>query len=290
MSGAWSEYELVDFGDGRKLERFGEWVLDRPAPGAAEFGKAQTSLWGKVTAKFEGQRTGDGVWTPPVDRWPLKEVPLAVDLDDGHGFQLQLRPLPSGQVGAFPEQRLNWQWVAQQASRHLGLKVLNLFAYTGGSTLAAAARGAEVIHIDAARSVVNQARENAAVSGMGDRPIRWIVEDAMKFCTREVKRGNRYDAVILDPPTYGHGPKGEAWSIKQDLLPLLAVCGELTERRPKFVLLTCHTPGIGPAELSAYLSEGIFGACSQPPKTGELYLERRDRRRLPSGLYARWPK
>lgn len=111
----------------------------------------------------------------------------------------------------------------------------------------------------------------------------------MKFCRREVKRGNRYDAVILDPPTYGHGPKGEEWNIKRDLLPLLTLCGELTQRRPKFALLTCHTPQFGPAELSAYLSEGLFGACGQSPKTGELYLETADGRRLPSGTFARWP-
>jgi 23S rRNA (cytosine1962-C5)-methyltransferase len=164
-----------------------------------------------------------------------------------------------------------------------------LFAYTGGSTLAAAVGGAEIVHVDAAKSIVARARENAAASGLANRPIRWIVEDAMKFCRREVNRGNRYDAVILDPPTYGHGPKGEEWVIKRDLLPLLELCGELTERCPKFVLLTCHTPGIGPAELSAYLSEGIFGRCGQPPKTGELFLETADGRRLPSGVYARWP-
>ena len=145
------------------------------------------------------------------------------------------------------------------------------------------------MHVDAARSVVTRARQNAAASGLGDEPTRWIVEDAVKFCRREVKRGNRYDAIILDPPTYGHGPKGEEWNIKRDLLPLLTLCGELTDRRPKFVLVTCHSPGIGPAELSAYLSEGVFGACGQPPKTGELYLETVEGRRLPSGVYARWP-
>jgi 23S rRNA (cytosine1962-C5)-methyltransferase len=155
--------------------------------------------------------------------------------------------------------------------------------------LAALAAGAAVVHIDAARSVVNRARSNAAASELGDAPARWIVEDALKFCRREVKRGNRYDAIILDPPTYGHGPKGEEWNIKRDLLPLLELCGELTEGRPKFVLLTCHSPGIGPAELSAYLSEGVFGACGQPPRTGELCLETAEGRRLPSGVFARWP-
>jgi 23S rRNA (cytosine1962-C5)-methyltransferase len=176
----------------------------------------------------------------------------------------------------FPEQLSNWVWIAKQCAKtpsplqsenlaspeyrgggliaakpQAALKVLNLFAYTGGSTLAAACAGAEVTHVDAAKSMVARARENAEASGLADAPIRWIVEEAVKFCQREVKRGNQYDAVILDPPTYGHGPKGEAWSIKRDLLPLLELCRELTAGRLKFALLTCHTPGLGPAELGS---------------------------------------
>lgn len=192
----------------------------------------------------------------------------------------------------FPEQRECWTWVAKRAAnpgQSPKLKVLNLFAYTGGSTLAAASAGAEVTHVDAARSAVSRARQNAEMSGLAERPIRWIVEDATRYCEREVKRGNRYDAVILDPPTYGHGPKGEEWLVKRDLLPLLRMCGELVERQPKFVLLTCHTPGIGPAELAAYLADGMFGGCSQPPRTGELFLETAAGRRLSSGVFARWP-
>ena len=142
----------------------------------------------------------------------------------------------------------------------------------------------------AAKSMVARARENAAASGLADAPIRWIVEDALKFCQREVKRCNQYDAVILDPPTYGHGPKGEAWSIKRDLLPLLELCRELTAGQLRFALCTCHTPGMGPAELSAYLAEGLFGHCGQPPQTGTLFLETADGRKLESGTFARWPR
>ena len=170
------------------------------------------------------------------------------------------------------------------------VRVLNLFGYTGGSTLAAAVAGAEVTHVDAAKSMVARARENAGLSGLAEAPIRWIVEDAVKFCQREVKRGNCYDAVILDPPSYGHGPQGESWSIKRDLLPLLKLCRKLTQPMPKFVLLTCHTPSMGPAELSAYLSEGLFGHCGQPPKSGTVYLETSDGRKLASGDFARWPE
>jgi 23S rRNA (cytosine1962-C5)-methyltransferase len=300
MSDAWPDYELIDFGDGRKLERFGEWVIDRPAPSAANISRAKPQAWKEASARFEGERAAAGEWSPPVRHWASREVLLTVPLDSAAAFRMLLEPLPSGQVGAFPEQWSFWRWIVRESRRcwsgaappgqRPGLQVLNLFAYTGGSTLAAAIGGASVVHLDAAKSVVSRARQNADASGLGDRPIRWIVEDAIQFCRRQAKRGNRFDAVILDPPTYGHGPKGEEWLIKRDLLPLLELCGELTERRPRFVLLTCHTPGLGPAELSAYLSDGIFGSCSQPPRTGEMFLETADGRRLPSGIYARWPR
>jgi 23S rRNA (cytosine1962-C5)-methyltransferase len=300
MSDRWPDYELIDFGEGRKLERFGAWLLDRPASAATGLKKVTSHVWKTATARFLGDRAAAGEWQPKPERWTTRQECSAVSVGDNLSFNLQLESLPSGQIGIFPEQRCCWDWLAQTVQRlkkvsaspdiaRSGLNVLNLFAYTGGSTLAAAVGGAEIVHVDAAKSIVARARENAAASGLANRPIRWIVEDAMKFCRREVNRGNRYDAVILDPPTYGHGPKGEEWVIKRDLLPLLELCGELTERCPKFVLLTCHTPGIGPAELSAYLSEGIFGRCGQPPKTGELFLETADGRRLPSGVYARWP-
>ena len=287
------EYELLDFGDGRKLERFGSIVLDRPSPAAEGLRKSQRELWSTATALFEG-RTSEGVWIPLSEKWmPGDRI---FEYDRVASFRLSLDALSSGQVGVFPEQRENWDWIAKQVRRSQppaeaggSLRVLNLFAYTGASTLAAAAAGAEVVHVDAARSVVDRARQNAAISGLAERPIRWIVEDAMKFCRREVKRGNKYDAVILDPPTYGHGPKGEPWKIGEHLLPLLELCGELTSGNRAFVLVTCHSPGIGPAELSAYLSEGIFGHCGQPPKSGELFLETADGRRLPSGAFARWP-
>jgi len=285
----WPDYELLDFGDGRKLERFGAWVLDRPCP-AAEKAKQHPSLWGEAVARFEGDRAAEGAWRSEAINWERAQIDFPVRLSEQDRFQLQLAPLPSGQIGIFFEQFANWQWIARQAGRSdEALKVLNLFAYTGGSTLAAASAGAEVTHVDAAKSMVSRARENAKLSGLEDVPIRWIVEDAFKFCQREVRRGNQYDAVILDPPTYGHGPKGEEWSIQRDLLPLLKLGGELTAKRRAFVLCTCHSPGIGPAELSAYLSDGLFGHCGQPVNSGTLYLQTADGRELPSGVFARWP-
>ncbi len=286
------DYELLDFGDGRKLERFGPVVLDRPSPAAEGVERARPELWRQAAARFVGARAGDGRWEPAATRWRPDDWGF---VHDGvASFRLRLDALPSGQVGVFAEQCGNWDWIAREAAKpqamgEARLRVLNLFAYTGGSTLAAAAAGAQVVHVDAARNMVERARENAALSGLADRPIRWIAEDALRFCRREVKRGNRYDAVVLDPPSYGHGPKGEPWKIGEHLLPLLKLCGELSAESRAFVLVTCHSPGIGPAELAAYLAEGIFGHCGQPPRSGELFLETRDGRRLPSGVFARWP-
>ncbi|QDS97297.1 class I SAM-dependent methyltransferase [Adhaeretor mobilis] len=291
------DYELLDFGEGRKLEQFGPWVLDRPCPAAVR-ARQSPDLWKRVTARFEGDRAADGRWKPSHKKWVAQEIELPITIDNAHAFRMKLTGLPSGQVGIFPEQVSNWQWIAKQIARAgsqsgLGelpaVKVLNLFAYTGGSTLAAAVAGAEVTHVDAAKSMVARARKNAEISGLAEHPVRWIVEDAVKFCQREVKRGNQYDAVILDPPSYGHGPKGEAWSISRDLLPLLKLVGELTSDRRAFILTTCHTPNIGPAELEAMLAEGIFGQCGQGGKTGNLFLESAQGKKLPSGVFARWP-
>jgi len=284
-------YELLDFGKGRKLERFGPWILDRPAPGVDEL-VAQPALWKNAIARYEANRVASGSWSPAVKRWPERSCEFAVQWDNQQRFILQLAPLPSGQVGVFPEQLANWRWISQQVGKSSArgtLRVLNLFAYTGGSTLAAAASGAEVTHVDAAKSVVARARVNAELSGLEVAPIRWIVEDSLKFCQREVRRGNHYDAVILDPPSYGHGPKGESWSIQRDLLSLLELCGKLTSSGRAFALCTCHTPSIAPADLSAYVSQGLVGHCGQPPQTGKLFLATAEGRKLSSGVFARWP-
>ena len=291
----WPDYELLDFGAGRKLERFGELVLDRPCPAAAREIPHDAALWKTATGKFMGDRAAEGEWWPPLRKWTTKE--WSIRAPEGMSFELSLAALPSGQVGVFPEQAASWQWIAQQVTRQARpLKILNLFAYTGASTLAAASaavaagREIEIVHVDAASSVVERASRNAEMSQLTTCNLRWIVEDAMKFCEREVRRGNRYDGVILDPPTYGHGLKNEHWTIDDHLLPLLQLCGELTDRQPAFVLATCHTPQIGMAELGAYVADGIFGECGQPPATGKLMLTTADGRTLPSGVYARWPK
>lgn len=277
------QYELVDFGDGRKLERFGAFLLDRPCAAAVD-PPAHPPAWTQASARYQRLKQDRGRWTPgsalPAD-WRVACSDLV----------FELRATEFGHLGLFAEQAGNWNWIDKQVRRAgRKLRVLNLFAYTGGSTLAAAAAGASVVHVDAARNTVAWARRNAELSGLGDAPIRWIVDDASKFVSRELRRGNRYDAVILDPPTYGHGPQQEAWKIGQQLLPLLAQCAELTSEQRAFILLTCHSPGYGPAELQASLADAIFGSCQSGATAKQLCLETQDGRRLHSGVVARWPE
>ncbi|MBN2296915.1 MAG: class I SAM-dependent methyltransferase, partial [Pirellulales bacterium] len=202
-------------------------------------------------------------------------------------------------VGVFPEQAVNWDWIARQVrSAGRTLNVLNLFAYTGGSTLASAAAGAQVTHVDAARNTVTWARRNAELSGLAEAPIRWIADDAVKFVRRELKRENHYDAVILDPPSYGHGARGEVWRLSNHLPKLLDMCGRLTAGSRAFMLLTCHTPGYGQNELRAMVEEafeksdgenGSWHLSGQSHFSGEnLAIASATGRRLPSGVSLRW--
>ena len=276
-----NEYELVDFGDGRKLERIGGLLVDRPCPTAADELTEREDWQADLTYRKSGQASGKWSVTgnAPPDDWSVQF--------ESNCFELA--QTPSGQVGVFPEQAVNWSWITKKLRAQPKAKVLNLFAYTGGSTLAAAAAEAEVTHVDAAKSVVTWARRNAERSGLAAAPIRWIVEDAVKFVAREIKRGNRYDGIILDPPSYGHGPKREEWKLSRDLFELLGDCKQLLSEQPVLFLLSCHTPGFGAPELSAALSTCLFGSCGAGVKTRDLSLSTRDGRRLPAGHAAYWP-
>jgi 23S rRNA (cytosine1962-C5)-methyltransferase len=277
------QYDLLDFGQGRKLERFGALVVDRPAPVATGLAVGDSALWTAVDARFTPRDLTSGGWVlhePVPTRWCVH-----------HGAcTLQLKPSYSGAIGVFPEQAENWDWIEQQVRGAGGaVKVLNLFAYTGGSTLAAAGAGASVVHVDAARPVVNWARRNAELSHLRDAPIRWIVEDARKFVDRELRRGHHYDAVILDPPTYGHGPQAEPWVVVKHLGDLLSACRRLTRRQRVFMLLTCHAPAFSPADLAALLTDPDAQDGARDVEARQLTLAARDGRLLPSGVVARWP-
>jgi 23S rRNA (cytosine1962-C5)-methyltransferase len=273
-------YQLLDFGQGRKLERFGAQLLDRPSPAAADFQPASPALWAAATARYDRSSGEQGVWHAQrslPETWNVTHDRLI----------FELKRTDFGHVGLFPEQAENWDWLAGQARQSATPpRVLNLFAYTGASTLAAAAAGAEVTHVDAAANVVAWARRNAELSGLAAAPIRWIVEDAPTFVRRELRRGRQYEAIVLDPPSYGHGPKGQVWRLEQQLPELLRDCLALTGGRPQFMLLTCHTAGCGPSDLAA----SVGAALESPVEGRDLALTSAEGRRLPSGAMVRWSR
>lgn len=275
------QYSLLDFGAGRRLERFGALVLDRPCPAVEGVLCADPQRWAEADSRFGDRGSGEECWSHKGDlpeRWMIDHGP----------FRFELKRTEFGHLGLFPEQAGNWDWIARQVEDHgPGMKVLNLFAYTGGCTLAAAAAGAEVVHVDAARNTISWARRNAELSGLAQAPVRWIADDAAKFVRREVKRGNRYDAVVLDPPSYGHGARGEVWRLSKHLMPLLENCAQLTSGRRRFILLTCHTPGYGAERLGEMLAE----ACDDETghiSVGSLAIRSVDGRDMPSGVFVYW--
>ncbi len=276
------QYQLIDFGRGRKLERFGSLLIDRPCPAADGLSPLLPDRWTGAHARYQRSSNRDGQWLPPgalPDTWIVRH----------EGLVLELRPTPFGHLGIFPEQAENWDWLSEHL-RTAGARprVLNLFAYTGGSTLVAAAAGAEVVHVDAAKNIVDWARRNAELSALGDASIRWISEDAATFVRRERKRGASYNAVILDPPSYGHGPKGQVWKIEQHLESLLTACGELMQAGPRLVLLTCHTTSFTPVGLRQILRTTCLRDRNDRIETRPLTLCTKTGRHLPSGLVARW--
>ncbi len=277
-----SVYELLDFGEGRRLERFGPWRLDRPCPAAEGMPRADPAAWLDADARFERTGPARGVWIDRrevPERWTIAHGPLV----------LELKRTEFGHLGVFPEHAEHWDWIAAAAAGAARpLRVLNLFAYTGGSTLAAAAAGAEVTHVDSAKNVVAWARRNADLSGLSGAPVRWIVEDAMKFVRREIRRGARYDAVILDPPSYGHGPHGQVWRLSKHLPWLLARCGELTAGRRRFILLTCHTPDYNAGRLRRMMADALGGNEPGTIAEARTVLRTAAGGALPSGVAVRW--
>ncbi|HET9344163.1 MAG TPA: class I SAM-dependent methyltransferase [Candidatus Limnocylindrales bacterium] len=269
-------YELLDAGGGRRLERFGEYVVDRPSRGSEE-APLDPAAWAGADLRFERYRGWSSASGAVPDAWQVQDGDL----------RFELRPTPTGQVGLFPEQAPNRAWVQDVIA---GLPappvVLNLFAYTGAMTLSAVAAGAAVTHVDGARPAVAWARRNVELSGLADRPVRWIVDDVEGFVAREARRGRRYDGLVLDPPSYGHGAGGRTWRLPERLPSLLAAGATLTGPRPAFVVLSAHTPGFGPDRLAAALA-AAFRRREADVDAGTLGLRASSGAHLRLGAYAR---
>ncbi len=251
VSEHWKDYELLDCSGGEKLERWGNYVLRRPDPQAI-WQTPKDREWDRADAVYRRSDSGGGRWTKTdvPDAWQIREGNLT--------FNIKLMNFKH--TGLFPEQAANWAFI-DDAIRHAGrsIRVLNLFAYTGAATLAAAAAGASVCHVDAAKGMVAWAKENAAASGLADKPVRWIVDDCRKFVEKEIRRGKTYDAIIMDPPSYGRGPTGEVWKLEDSLWDFLRLCTGVLSERPLFVLISSYTTGLSPSVLT-YLAETVFSA------------------------------
>lgn len=274
------EYALIDSGDEEKLERFGPYVLRRPDPQA---------LWDKQLSDIEWN-TADGTFVRKGEKgeWTFnKELPKEWPIQFG-GLTFLIRPTSFKHTGLFPEQLSNWEWVSDQLHLSKKSSVLNLFGYTGGASLAAAKAGAAVTHVDASKTAVEWGKKNAELSGLADAPIRWIVEDVMRFVEREKKRGTKYDGIIMDPPAFGHGPKDELWKIERDLAPLVRACTELLSDQPLFFLMNGYAAGYSHFAFENMLAplQKQFGGTIEG---GELTIEEKESTRvLPCGIYARF--
>lgn len=273
--GNFEGWELIDSGGERKLERFGAHLLDRPCPQAI-WPQRRPERWRDAAAEFQRGEGGQGEWTKAggtPEAWPAA----------WGGIRFEVRLTGFGNVGVFPEHAAHWPWMQELLRGRPGAGVLNLFAYTGGASLACAAAGAVVTHVDSARSVNGWAADNASLSAPNAGAIRYIAEDAAKFVKREARRGRRYDGIIIDPPTFGRGAQGEVWKIERDLWPLVAACAELLAEAPLFTVLTAHSPGVTPRVLGAALDAlGRRGRLEH----GEMLLSG-EGPAVPAGAYAR---
>ncbi len=243
----WKDYQILDTSSGEKLERWGDYVLLRPDPQVIWKTPKNHSMWKRINAHYHRSSRGGGEWEffDLPNEWSISYKALT----------FKLKPFSFKHTGLFPEQAVNWDWMSQMI-KNAGrpIKAINLFAYTGGATLAMLNAGASVTHVDASKGMVGWAKENAAVSGLSDRPVRWIVDDCKKFVEREIRRGNHYDAILMDPPSYGRGPGGEIWKMENSIYEFLVLCEKLLSDKPLFFVLNSYTTGLAPSAMKYLLS------------------------------------
>lgn len=281
------DYELIDSGEEEKLERWGKYVLRRPDPQALWRKRLSESEWRKADATFyvdelrKGWKKKDGM----PNEWK-------VSFDD---LTFNIKPTTFKHTGVFPEQQMNWKFIQSQVESQKSkatepIRILNLFGYTGGATLAALSAGAEVTHVDGSKATVEWAKENAVSSGLDKKPVRWIIDDARKFVMREIKRGGKYDGIIMDPPSFGRGGKGELWKIEQNFLPLIEQCSKILSDNPIFFLINGYAAGYS-AQAYYNALKPIMEKYNGEFEIGELTIEEKDSKRLlPCGIFVRWSK
>ncbi len=278
----WKEYEVLDTSGGEKLERWGQYILLRPDPQVIWNTPREQKAWKQLNGHYHRSSKGGGEWEffDLPDEWSIHYKELT----------FHLKPFSFKHTGLFPEQAVNWDWVGNLiAGAGRPIKVLNLFAYTGGATLAAAKAGASVTHVDASKGMVNWAKENAAASSLTDAPIRWLVDDCVKFVEREIRRGNTYDGIIMDPPSYGRGPKGEIWKMEESIYPFLVLSAKLLSKNPLFFLINSYTTGLQPAMLSYMLHTVLTKKAGGYVEASEIGLPVSSNGLiLPCGASGRW--
>ncbi len=284
ISNNWQDYEVVDCSKGEKLEKWGEYILVRPDPQVIWNTERKNHLWKKMNAHYHRSERGGGEWEffDLPEQWTISYKNL----------KFNLKPFSFKHTGLFPEQATNWDWFSEKIKKaNRPVKVLNLFAYTGGATLAAAEAGASVTHVDASKGMVAWAKENAKSSGLENAPIRWLVDDCVKFVEREIRRGNKYDGIIMDPPSYGRGPKGEIWKIEDSIYDFIKLCTKILADDAIFFLINSYTTGLAPSVLTYMISTEIVPKFGGHVVSDEVGLPVRDTKLvLPCGASGRWEK
>lgn len=280
----WKDYEIIDCSGGEKLERWGNYILLRPDPQVLWNTPKKNPAWKKLNGHYHRSSKGGGEWEfmKLPEQWSINYRELTFNL----------KPFAFKHTGLFPEQAVNWDWfsdIIKKANRPV--KVLNLFAYTGGATLAAAKAGASVTHVDASKGMVTWAKENAVSSGLGDAPIRWLVDDCVKFVEREIRRGNKYDGIIMDPPSYGRGPKGEIWKLEEKIHPFIELTSQLLSEDALFFLVNSYTTGLAPAVLTYMISTEVKNKLGGNVVAEEIGLPVTESGLvLPCGASGRWSR
>ena len=290
IADGWNDYEVLDTSAGEKLERWGDYILVRPDPQVIWNTPHKVREWKQKNGHYHRSNKGGG-------QWEFFDLPEQWEISYGN-LKFHLKPFHFKHTGLFPEQAVNWEWsgnlIREAKKKNPGkeIKVLNLFAYTGGATGACADAGAAVTHVDASKGMVTWAKENAAASGLANAPIRYLVDDCVKFVEREIRRGNHYDAIIMDPPSYGRGPKGEIWKIEEKIFPLVQLCTKVLADKPLFFLINSYTTGLQPAVLSYMLNLELKSRFGGTVEADEIGLPVRGKQGLvlPCGASGRWSR